>query len=68
MSAVIDLPSEKQQAIDAIQRLPESATLDEMSEELAILAAIRRGEIAIAAGQFVSHDEVVRSSATWITK
>jgi hypothetical protein len=33
--------SDKQQIIDAIQRMSETATLDEISEGVAILAAIR---------------------------
>ncbi len=60
--------SEKQLALDALSRMPESATLDQISEELAILTAIRRGEAAADAGRVISHEEVVRRSATWISK
>ena len=67
MSAVA-LPSDKQLALDALGQLPESATLEQMSEELAILAAIRRGEAAADAGHVLTHEEVERRSAEWITK
>ena len=61
-------PSDKQIALDALDRLPSSATLEQMSEELALLAAIRRGEAAADAGRLISHDEVERRSASWISK
>ena len=68
MVEVIIPTTDKQLAFDALQRLPESATLDQMSEELAILAEIRRAEVTADAGNMVPHDEVVRRSALWITK
>ena len=43
--------TDKQTALSVLQRMPESATLDEISEELALLAAIRRGEAAAKAGR-----------------
>jgi predicted transcriptional regulator len=60
--------SDKQIALDALRRMPESATLQQISEELAILAAIRRGEAAADAGRVVSHAEVKERSAAWTGK
>ena len=60
--------SDKQRVIEALQRMSESATLEEISEAVAILAAIRRGEAAADAGQVVPHDEVKRRSAAWTSK
>jgi predicted transcriptional regulator len=60
--------TDKQVAFNALQRMPESATLDEISEELAILAAIRRGETAADAGRTLTHDEVKQRSASWTGK
>ena len=60
--------SEKQLALEALSHMPESITLHQISEEIAILAAIRQGEAAADAGRVVAHDEVARRSATWITK
>jgi predicted transcriptional regulator len=48
--------------------MPKSATLDEISEELAILAAIRRGEAAADAGRPLTHAQVRRRSASWSGK
>ena len=60
--------SEKELAFDALRRMPETATLIQMSEELAILASIRRGEAAADVGDLIPHDEAVRRAATWTTK
>lgn len=60
--------SDKQIAVEALGRMPETASLDEICEELAILAAIRRAEADAAAGRVVSHAEAVRRSAAWISK
>ncbi len=57
--------SEKQIALDALRQMPEAATLEQMSEELAILAAIRRGEDAADDGRVLTHEEVKRRSASW---
>jgi predicted transcriptional regulator len=58
--------SGKQMALEALRQMPEAATLEQMSEELAILAAIRRGEEAADAGRVLTHEEVTRRSASWI--
>ncbi len=60
--------TDKQIALTALQSMPETASLDEITEELAILAAIRRGEEAAKAGQVLTHAEVLRRSASWIGK
>jgi predicted transcriptional regulator len=52
--------SQKQQLMEALQLLPEDATLDELLEELTILTAIRRGEADADAGRLIPHDEVIR--------
>jgi predicted transcriptional regulator len=60
--------TEKQIALDALLRMPESATLNEISQEMAILAAIRRGEADADEGRVVSHEDVRRRSAAWISR
>lgn len=60
--------SDKQRVLDALQRMPENATLEEISEQIAILAAIRRGAEAADAGRLTSHEEVKQRSAAWTTK
>ena len=58
--------SDKQRVMDAVQRMSETATFSEISESVAILAAIRRGEAASDAGQVTAHREVRRKSESWI--
>ena len=60
--------SDKQLVIDTVQKLSETATLDEISERVAILAAIRRGEHAAAEGRIVTQEEIRRRSETWTSK
>ena len=60
--------SDKQRVIEAVQRMAETATLEEISETVAILAAIRRGEAAADAGRVIPHDEVKRRSAAWTSQ
>ena len=59
--------TDKQAVIDALGRLPESATLDEIAEELRIMAAIRRGRGDVAAGRVKSQEEVERLFQSWAT-
>ena len=58
--------TDRQLASDLVERMPESATLDEIREELAILAAIMAGIADADAGRVHSHEEVMRGSAKWI--
>ena len=68
MSTVAAALTDKQLAAEALNRMPESVSLEKISEELAILAAIRRGEQAVAEGRVVSHEEVKQRSAAWTGK
>jgi predicted transcriptional regulator len=68
MPAETKAATDKQAALAALARMPETARLEEMSEELAILAAIRRGEQAADAGRVLTHEEVKRRSAEWTGK
>jgi predicted transcriptional regulator len=60
--------SDKQLALDSIERLPEDASLDTIAERMEFLAAIRKGVDQIERGQTVTHDEVKRQLATWLSK
>jgi predicted transcriptional regulator len=60
--------SDKQLALDSIQRLPDDASLDAITERLEFLAGIRKGLDQIERGETVSHEEVKRQLATWLTK
>jgi hypothetical protein len=51
--------------LDALQRLPENASLEEISEELRIMAAVRQGRVDIAAGRIRTHAETERGVESW---
>jgi predicted transcriptional regulator len=57
--------SSKELVIEALRRMPEEVTLEEISEEIAILAAIRRSEAAVDEGRVVPHEEVRRGATAW---
>ena len=59
--------TDKQAVFDALNRLPEAASLDEITEELHIMASIRHGRADIAAGRSKSHEEVEQLVESWAT-
>jgi predicted transcriptional regulator len=59
--------SDKELAMQTLRRMPETASLHEISEAFAILAALRRATAAADAGHVVPHEEVKRRSAAWTT-
>jgi predicted transcriptional regulator len=59
--------TDKQAVIDALNRLPESASIEEITAELQIMASIRRGRADIAAGRSKSHEEIEQLVESWAT-
>jgi predicted transcriptional regulator len=59
--------TDKQAVLDALQRLPETASLEEITEELRIMAAVRRGRAEIAAGRTRTQEEAERLLESWAT-
>ena len=60
--------SDKEAVIEAIRKLPDTATMEEISEDVAILASLSRAKQASEAGRVVSHEEVKKRLASWTTK
>jgi predicted transcriptional regulator len=50
--------TDKQRAIEAIQALPDTATIDEAIERLCFIAKVEEGLRQSRHGEVVSHDEV----------
>ena len=63
MSTEAESLSDKQIALEALRQMSEAATLQEISREMAILAAIRRGEAAAEENRVLTHEEVKQRSA-----
>jgi len=59
--------TDKQAVLDALQRLPENTSLEEIAEELRIMAAVRRGRAGLAAGRTKTHTEVRLILESWAT-
>lgn len=57
--------STKELVIETVRDMPEEATIDEILEELATLAAIHQGREDIKAGRFFTHDEMKKQVAAW---
>ena len=57
--------TDKQAVLDALQRLPENASLDEITEELRLMSAIRQGREDIAAGRIKTQEEARRMVESW---
>ena len=55
----------KEQMVEAIQSLPDDATIDDAMERLYLLAKIEIGIAQIRAGQGIPHEEVMREMAEW---
>ena len=50
----------KQKVLEAIERLPADATLDDAIERLVLLAKVERGLAELDAGQGIDHTEAKR--------
>ena len=59
--------TDKQAVLDALQRLPESATLDEITEELRIMAAVRRGRDDMVNGHLKTQEQAEKLLESWAT-
>lgn len=53
-------PSPKEKALDAIEQLPEDATVEDAIERLVVLAKVERGLAELDAGRGIDHTEVKR--------
>ncbi|HEX4131912.1 MAG TPA: hypothetical protein VHZ24_17905 [Pirellulales bacterium] len=58
----------KEMVIEAVRKLPDEATLEEISSEVALLAAIQRGEEAADSGHVVPHEDVKQRVARWLSR
>jgi predicted transcriptional regulator len=50
----------KQKALEAVQSLPEDATLEDAAQRLAFIAAVERGLADSETGRVVPHQEILK--------
>lgn len=68
MAMDADIPKNpKQLALWTIERMPESATLEDIMAELFFRQKVERGLADVAEGRVVSHDEARRRLGQWLT-
>ena len=60
--------TDKQMVLDAVNKLPEQATFEQIRDELDIIAGIKRGLAASEAGEVKTHQEVKEIISSWTTK
>jgi hypothetical protein len=60
--------SSKQIVADLLAELPDEVSLTEIIEELSILAAVERSEKQLAAGHWISHEDVKSRTTEWASK
>jgi len=59
--------SDKQQVIEAVSKLPDSASLDDIRANLQLMASLREGLADSDAGRVIPHEQVKREFRSWIT-
>jgi predicted transcriptional regulator len=60
--------SDKQLALESIQRMPDDATFDDIAERLKFLVGVQKGFDAAKRGETVPIEEVKPQLTTWLTK
>ena len=55
----------KQEALDAISKLPDDADMDEIMYRLYVLDKIRKGKEAVSQGRTISSEDLKREIASW---
>jgi predicted transcriptional regulator len=55
----------KQEALDAIAKLPDDTNMDEIMYRLYVLDKIRKGREAAEQGRTISHEDLKREIETW---
>jgi predicted transcriptional regulator len=55
-------------ALDAIQKLPDESTFDEIRERIEFIAGVKKGLEEIERGETIPLDEVEKKIDKWATK
>ena len=55
----------KSEAINAISKLPETATIDDMMYRLYVIEKVRKGQEAIKRGESIPAEELIKEINSW---
>lgn len=59
--------TQKELVIDAINELPDDASLDQIADRVEFLAAIQKGFDQLDRGEGIPHEDIKRQLASWLT-
>ena len=60
--------SDKALVMEALQKLPEDATMIDIRNEVEFIAAVKAGREQVRRGEVISLDEVEKKIQAWATK
>jgi len=60
--------SGKEQVLEAVAKMPDESTYDEVVERLHLMGALREAEEQSVRGEVVPHEQVKREWRQWISK
>lgn len=58
----------KEEVLGVIKKLPESATYEDIMEELYFRQKVEKGLLDIEKGNLISHEEAKKRLSKWLTK
>jgi len=59
--------SQKELVLEAIQELPDDVSIDQIADRVGFIAAVQKGIDDIDHGDTVSHEEIKKQLAKWLT-
>lgn len=60
--------SDRQLVLETVKKMPASASLGEILDEIALLVSVKKGLVQSERGEGIPHEEVAARLDTWITK
>lgn len=60
--------SDKQAVLEVVAKLPETVSLEQIRNELALLESLREGFADSQAGRVIAHNEVKQRFSAWPSK
>jgi len=59
--------TQKEMVLEAVRKLPDDSSIDEIADRIDFLAAIQKGFDQLDRGEGIPHDEVKKQLASWLT-
>lgn len=60
--------TDRQLILDAVRKMPETASLAEILDELRLLHSVAQGMVDTEQGKVTPHEDVPKQMSAWITK